>query len=166
MKKIAVLLVLVTLVAGCAGQEIPAPSPNPTNGNDPIMAPHFSLVDLDGKTWSLEELGGEVVVLYFWTVTCPNCINKLPELAELQKDLPGDVNLLLVNGGDSKNSIEKVMGEHTNLTVLIDARTTLGLYGIQYVPTIVFIDKYGKVDQGFIGPISNEDIMEIIEELR
>ncbi|MGI6364656.1 MAG: TlpA family protein disulfide reductase [Bacillota bacterium] len=173
MRKLAVLLVMAVLLAGCVGHTAPDPNPDPSPNSNPepgdqgtIPAPAFSLQDLGGNTWSLAELKGNVVILYFWTAGCPNCIRSLPDLSALQEELPEDVRLLLLNGGDSKKKVEEVMEAYPNLTVLMNATAIFGVYGVRYVPTTVFIDAEGRLDRGYIGPIPNQGILQIIEELR
>jgi len=160
------LLAAVMILGGCVNNPVPAPGPS-TPGDDPMPpAPLFELEDLNGATWSLEALKGEVVVLYFWTGSCPTCLDKLPQLYELQAELPEDVNLLLLNGGDSEARVRDLISDYPNLTVLMKANPIFAAYGVRYVPTTIFIDREGNFNGGYVGPIPNEGILEIIEELR
>lgn len=45
-------------------------------------APLFSLPDLEGHIWSLENLRGKIVVLYFWSAECAWCQRTDPYVVE------------------------------------------------------------------------------------
>jgi thiol-disulfide isomerase/thioredoxin len=46
-------------------------------------APDFTLADLDGKTHSLAEYRGKIVVLNFWATWCMPCREEMPMLSKL-----------------------------------------------------------------------------------
>ena len=60
---------------------------------------NFTLKDLSGKSVSLNQFKGKVVVLNFWTSWCPPCRNEMPEFNEMSKEFKksGDAVLLAVN---------------------------------------------------------------------
>ena len=151
MRKSLIFLLVAVIAAGCV--------------KAPQGAPGFVYEDLGGKSWSLEELRGEVVVLYFWIGNCSVCVRKIPDLALLQEQLPEDVHFLMLNASDSKGKIQNLIGD-SNLTVLMKSNDSFNDYKIAYVPTTVFIDKDGKIDQIHVGALANKKVLEIIESLR
>ena len=58
-----------------------------TNQTDSIdigaTAQPFTATDLEGTTFTLDELKGKVVVINFWFVACKPCVEEIPELNEL-----------------------------------------------------------------------------------
>ena len=47
------------------------------------LAPDFELESLAGGKVSLSQYRGKVVILNFWTKTCPPCLEEMPSLVEL-----------------------------------------------------------------------------------
>ena len=45
---------------------------------------NFTLKDLSGKSVSLNQFKGKVVVLNFWASWCPPCRNEMPEFNEMR----------------------------------------------------------------------------------
>jgi peroxiredoxin len=46
-------------------------------------APPFEVTTLAGKILKLDELKGKYVVLNFWFINCPPCLNEIPQLNKL-----------------------------------------------------------------------------------
>jgi len=52
-----------------------------------MLAPEFTLPDLEGKLHGLADFRGRVVVLNFWATWCPPCIDEMPSLQRLHQAL-------------------------------------------------------------------------------
>lgn len=108
-------------------------------------SPDFSLRGLDGVTYTLSEQEGKLVVLYFWAASCPPCVAKLPALAAMEENLPDNVELWLVNLRDDEARIRNLVGQHPNLTVLLDGISTFLDYNFRFTPTVAFIGPGGQL---------------------
>lgn len=133
---------------------------------------NFTLKDLSGKSVSLDQFKGKVVVLNFWATWCPPCRNEMPEFDEMDKELKksGGAVLLAVNMTDgrreTKSKVEKFMKETGyTMTVLLDSEQELaGYFGIRYIPSTFIIDREGRLTGQIQGGTTKAAVMKLVDE--
>lgn len=135
-----------------------------------IMAPDFSLKNLDGETVKLSDYRGKIVILNFWAVWCKWCKVEMPDFNELNKELEKDdeVVILTVNVEESRETVTKYLkSENISLNVLMDEDGTVAqTYGISGLPNTFIINKDGTV-YGYIPGATNKEILEkIIDKVK
>jgi cytochrome c biogenesis protein CcmG, thiol:disulfide interchange protein DsbE len=115
-------------------------------------APMFALNDGE-HTIDLNKLHGRVVVLNFWASWCAPCIEELPSLEQLQRDLP-QVQIVAVSTDDDAAAYERFLKEHSvSLLTVRDAdQRSNAMYGTSRFPETYVIDKNGMIRRKFIGP--------------
>lgn len=130
-------------------------------------APDFSLTDLDGKTVSLSDFKGKVVILDFFASWCPPCREEVPDFIALQKEYGPKgfamIGVALVTPEEAKEFASKA---GINYPVLIDDAKVSALYGpIRSIPTTFVIGKDMKVAKMYIGFRPKEEFENDIKEL-
>ena len=118
----------------------------------------FTAVTLDGNGYSEQELGGvDLTMINIWSTTCGPCIKEMPELAELEKTLPDNVNLITYcfDASADTESVREILRDAGFEGITLtegDGDLESLLHTIQYVPTTVFVDSYGnQAGQAIIG---------------
>jgi cytochrome c biogenesis protein CcmG/thiol:disulfide interchange protein DsbE len=116
-------------------------------------APGFALPNLNGKTVSLADFRGKVVVLDFWATWCPPCRREIPDFINLQTEY-GSQGLQVV--GIALDEPEKVQTfarqNGMNYPVLLGSDEVSMRYGgIEGIPTTFIIDRSGKIANRFEG---------------
>jgi cytochrome c biogenesis protein CcmG/thiol:disulfide interchange protein DsbE len=114
-------------------------------------APNFSLETLDGRTISLAQYKGKVVVLGLFHI-CEPCLIQGTELQKVHEALQGrNVQVLGINSaGNSKDKVKEFLKEFP-LTVtypyMLDPRKeTDKLYGGgRFIPNVYIIDQQGII---------------------
>lgn len=120
-------------------------------------APTFTLTDLHGKNWRLEDLQGKVVFLNFWASWCQPCLQEMPSMVTLDQRMPeGSFQMLTILYNDrpeiAQNLVRK-MG--LTFPVLVDTNSvTARQYGLTGVPETYIIDPQGVLREKFIGPVN------------
>ncbi len=112
-----------------------------------LQRPDFTLADLHGKTWTLSELRGRVVLLNFWATWCPPCRKEMPDLQALQ-DRFTDKKLVILGVSDEKaETVEKFVGEQKySYAILLDPeRKVSGEFEVDGLPKTFVFDRDGNL---------------------
>ena len=131
-------------------------------------APDFTLQGFDGRTATLGELRGQVVVINFWASWCLPCREEAAYLEQTwRKYKDQGVVFLGVDYVDTEKAALAYIKEF-DITYINgpDLKTRISdAYNIQGVPETFFIAKNGEVRGMHIGPLYSPDLDEKIEEL-
>jgi peroxiredoxin len=156
--------VLLTLVlAGCIGC-----NDQPKVRMIGSAAPDFTVKDSD-RTVRLQDLRGKIVVLNFWTTWCPECIEEMPSLDRLQKQMGSKVTVFAVSTDDDNEAYHKFLKKYgfDFLTVNDQQKKSAELYGTTGQPETFIIDPSGVVRRKFIGPVNwtSPEVVEYLQKL-
>jgi cytochrome c biogenesis protein CcmG/thiol:disulfide interchange protein DsbE len=113
-------------------------------------APDFTL-DEGSRSLQLNSYRGKVVVLNFWASWCPPCIEEIPSLNQLQRQMPQLV-VLGVDVDEDAGAYRQFLAEHrVDFTTIRDAqRRSNVLYGTFRFPESYVIDRNGRIRRKFI----------------
>jgi peroxiredoxin len=110
-------------------------------------APAFSVKSLDGKTISSADLKGKVVVLSFWFIGCPACIDLEPKLNAFKEKFAGrDDVIFLAMTPDQAASVKRYLAkERFDYLQAIDAKQAMDSFVFGVYPKNIVIDRSGKI---------------------
>lgn len=159
---IGLILVNCVFLTGCIGNEKKEQSADIEEGKSVLKK--FTATTLNGEDFTQDNLSGkDITIINFWSTTCGPCIAEMPDLAEYQKNLPENIQLITVClDGEYNNNIEnaKSIMEISDFdgTTLIngegDYQTLCSQ--IQYTPTTIFVDSKGiQLGKPMIGKQDN-----------
>jgi thiol-disulfide isomerase/thioredoxin len=135
------------------------PKPKPLLA-DGTQAPNFTVQDQDGKSITLSDYRGKVIVLDFWATWCGPCQESLPHTNKVAEEYKGkNVVVLAVNVWDTPKAFQAWLPQHTADAALAfaidptpngkDVATTL--YHVSGIPTQYVIAPDGKIVKSFVG---------------
>jgi cytochrome c biogenesis protein CcmG, thiol:disulfide interchange protein DsbE len=133
----------------------PREIPSPLIGKP---APSFTLVTLDGKTITGDQLRGRPYVLNFWASWCvPACVDEHPVLLEAERRYGDAVQIVGVIYNDSPGAARAFLGRYGDggWPQLTDAGGRLAVeYGVTGPPESYFVDAAGIVRAKQFGPLT------------
>jgi len=121
--------------------------------------------EIAGDKWinsdplTIKELRGKVVVIDFWTFGCYNCVNTLPTLRRFHEQYASK-GLVIVGVETPETPFERVFD---NLVKAVNKRgieypvvtdydnKTWDAYGVNAWPTVVIVDKGGRIRYVHVG---------------
>ena len=132
-------------------------------------APDFNLKSPDGKVYSLSSFRGKTVVLDFWASWCPDCRKDAPEIVRLYNEYhPKGVEFIGISMDTDvqawKNAIQKYGIVYPQVSELKKFKETdiSKSYGINWIPSIVVVDKEGKV---LLSTVLSNKVDQLLKEL-
>jgi len=132
-------------------------------------APDFTASDMNGRTIRLADYRGKVVILNIWATWCPPCVDEMPSLEKLYRELKDQNFALLAVSIDSDGiaAVAPFMTRHgLTFPALIDSQAAIQTsYEITGVPETFIIDKKGILVRKVIGP-RDWSAPEVLEDIR
>jgi peroxiredoxin len=150
-KRIIIALAIAALLA------IPGCSDKP----DLTAAPTFTLNSLAGQPVSLADFRGRPLVINFWQISCPPCIEELPLFQSVSVS-EKQTAIVAIALRDSQTALKSFMAENGyTFTVLLDPVTAAAAaYDVRFTPTTFFIDSQGRVTEVKVGPFTSKSELE------
>jgi peroxiredoxin len=120
-----------------------------------VMAPDFTLRDLDGAGRDLASFRGRVILLSFWATWCVPCRTEMLSMAGLYQQYKDDGFEVVAVFSDVQGveAVQPFMTRlHLRFTTLLDATGQVArLYGVTSLPTAYLIDREGRLVTVAIG---------------
>ena len=131
-------------------------------------APSFQGTTLDGRTISLDDLKGTVVVIDFWSSWCPPCRREAPGLAQVYDEFRGKgVEFLGVAIWDQEDNVRDFVDElGVPYPNIMDDKGAIAIdYGVIKLPEKFFVDRDGNLARKFSGPTEPDDLRDALSSL-
>ena len=121
-----------------------------------LPAPNFTFPGLDGKMVSLSDYRGTVVLVNIWATWCPPCVDEMPSMERLYKELKGENFEILAVSIDAlgTKAVAPFMGKYNlSFPALMDPDGTIqSMYQTTGVPESFIVNQEGILVQKIIGP--------------
>jgi peroxiredoxin len=127
------------------------------------QAEDFRLSDLDGKSQSLSQYRGKIVLVNFWATWCKPCTTEMPAMQAMYDRLrdKGFVVLAVNELEDDAKVREHIKQYGHTFPVLMDRDNKVAnQFGVFGLPVSVFIDQEGRVQEYIKGGLLTEQKIE------
>jgi peroxiredoxin len=107
----------------------------------------FTLADLQGKSWHLQDLRGKVVLVNFWATWCPPCRKEMPDLNALYNKYRDQGFVVLAISDEDAAKVAPFIAEHKiSYPVLLDpGRKVNDIFVVEGIPKSFVYDRSGKL---------------------
>jgi peroxiredoxin len=153
MVTLCVMLLISSGVVWGMGSRVPAVG---------TAAEDFRLVDLEGKSQSLSQYRGKVVLVNFWATWCKPCTTEMPAMqATYDKLREKGFVVLAINELEDEPRVREHIKQHGHtFPVLMDRDNKVAnQFGVFGLPVSVFIDEKGVVREYIKGGLLTEQLI-------
>jgi thiol-disulfide isomerase/thioredoxin len=170
-RAVAVCVITLAMLACGAQPDRKSEASAPAVKEDPSRKPAspFTLKDADGRTVSLADYKGRVVLLNFWATWCGPCKIEIPWFVEFeQKYKDRGFAVLGVAMDDDGWEVVKpyVVKNKVNYRILLGNDDVASKYGgVDSLPTTFIIDQNGRIASTHVGLVSKSDYEDEILKL-
>ena len=134
------------------------------------QAPPLVGQTLDGRTLTLEQLRGKPVLVTFWATTCPSCIEEMPHLIELYRELnPKGLEIIGVAMTYDPPEQVRTLAKQRQIPypIVLDAQGRIAreFDNVRLTPTTVLISPDGRIVHYRLGLLDLPKLRETIQEM-
>ena len=133
-------------------------------------APDVSYTLLDGRTSTIRELRGKVVLVNFWATSCTTCVHEMPKIIATHEKFKArgydtlavamsyDIPAYVINFSQTRSLPFGVAIDNSGIIAKSFGDVTL-------TPTSVLINKHGEIVKRFVGEPDFVTLHELVEKL-
>lgn len=134
-----------------------------------VLAPNFTLTDINGDTLRLQEYRGRIVVLNFMATWCGYCHRQIPELYTVYELYENQTVIISIDKDPTENEahLRQLLLDYPYATWYW-ARDTANLaatFRVSAIPVTVIIDKEGYIQFIHVGLTSASTFISEIDQL-
>lgn len=96
------------------------------------------------------KLSSEITILNLWATWCKPCIAEMPDLDEMQKQLPEGFQLFLASNEPLDRQLRFIEKQQSNLE-FIQITSNLEALGVYALPTTLILDAEGNILETLVG---------------
>lgn len=134
---IAYILIGIMIVLACRSGE---------KALDASIQNDFTLQSLDGQSYTLSKLKGNVIIVDFWATWCPPCRNSIPALTRLYEKYRDQGFLVLGISTEDMGTLKEFQGtQQIPYPILLGTKEVVQAYEVTAIPKMFFFDKKGTV---------------------
>ncbi len=128
-------------------------------------APDFSSKSLDGKEYSLEKLKGRVLLLDFWASWCKPCRIEMPIVEKLYQEYKNKGLVVLGINDENPELMRNFLKESAvTFPLLLDDGEIMHSFKIRAIPTLILLDREGKIAWHHVGTSGEGMLRRVFEE--
>jgi peroxiredoxin len=126
----------------------------------------FTLAELGGKTWTLREQRGKVVLLNFWATWCPPCRKEMPDLETLYQQFKSQGLVILAISDEGARKVRPFVAQQkVTYPILLDpGRKVNELFQIEGIPKTFVYDRNGKMVAQSIDMRTRRQFLEMLAQ--
>lgn len=140
---------LFTFVPPPGAQQVESLRPDAGAEAAPVAAeaPDFTLTSLEGRSYQLSALRGDVVLLDFWATWCGPCRYDMPFVQSLAtKYADRGLRVFGMNAEPADRAKDYLDRNGLTFPTLLDPRMEIArLYQVRAIPTFVVVDRQGRI---------------------
>lgn len=142
-----------------------------SSSNEKIIAPDFTVFDIENEEVHLSEHIGSKTVVSFWATWCGPCKSMLKDFNEIYTEKNDDVEFMMINLTDGMDETVEVAKQYIRnkeytVPVYFDlAYSAVHEYDVSSLPVTVFIDENGYISNIHQGSLSKSQIKKYIKAI-
>lgn len=153
------LLLIVASIYFILRDPLPRADPSAVPAKVNFPAPELTLTDIQGRSRSLADYRGQVVLVNLWATWCPPCKEEMPALqAFYEKHREHGFIIIAINDGESKEAVLQFVKEYElTFPVWLDPTyiATEQAFKTLNLPSSFVIDRKGTIRLAWIGGINS-----------